>query len=294
MELFHRNHTHRNAHQGNSAKYLSLPLIIWLVVFVIAPLLLVVYYGFTVKEPDGTMSFSLANFARFADPLYLKVVVRSLKIAFISTLACLLIGYPVAYIMSRSSSKMRNIIIMLILMPMWMNFMLRTYAWLTLLEKNGIINSIIASFGFEKLHFLTSEGAVILGTVYNFLPFMIMSIYMVLIKLDNSLLEAAYDLGATPFQRFTKIIIPFSIPGVLSGISMVFVPSVTTFAISQYLSSGKIQLIGDTIEKQFGAANDWNFGAAISLVVMIIVMLSMFAINKVDSTEDLGERRMIM
>ena len=245
------------------------------------------------QNDDGTVSVSLANFARFADPLYLKVVLRSLKIALISTLACLIIGYPVAYIMSRSSSRMRTVIIMLILMPMWMNFMLRTYAWLTLLEKNGIVNSFLVKLGFEKVNFLSSEGAVVLGTVYNFLPFMIMSIYMVLLKLDPSILEAAYDLGATPMQRFFRIIVPFSIPGVLSGISMVFVPSVTTFAISQYLSSGKVQLIGDTIEKQFGAANNWNFGAAISLVIMVIVMLSMAAVNKMDD-EDIGERRMIM
>ncbi len=278
---------------GAKVKFLAAPLIIWLAVFVIVPLLLVVYYGFTVQNDDGTISVSLANFARFADPLYLKVVLRSLKIALISTLACLIIGYPVAYIMSRSSSRMRTVIIMLILMPMWMNFMLRTYAWLTLLEKNGIVNSILVKLGFEKVNFLSSEGAVVLGTVYNFLPFMIMSIYMVLLKLDPSILEAAYDLGATPVQRFFRIIVPFSVPGVLSGISMVFVPSVTTFAISQYLSSGKVQLIGDTIEKQFGAANNWNFGAAISLVIMIIVMLSMAAVNKMDD-EDIGERRMIM
>ncbi len=278
---------------GVKVKFLALPLILWLVVFVIVPLLLVVYYGFTVQNDDGTVSVSLENFARFADPLYLKVVLRSLKIALISTLACLIIGYPVAYIMSRSSSRMRTVIIMLILMPMWMNFMLRTYAWLTLLEKNGIVNSILVKLGFEKVNFLSSEGAVVLGTVYNFLPFMIMSIYMVLLKLDTSILEAAYDLGATPMQRFFRIIVPFSVPGVLSGISMVFVPSVTTFAISQYLSSGKVQLIGDTIEKQFGAANNWNFGAAISLVIMVIVMLSMVAVNKMDD-EDIGERRMIM
>ena len=276
------------------AKLLTVPLIIWLVVFVVIPLLLVAYYGFTVKADDGTVSVSFENFARFADPLYVKVVLRSLKIALISTIVCLIVGYPVALIMSRSSSSMRSVIIMLILMPMWMNFMLRTYAWLTLLDKNGIINTLLSSFGLEKVNFASSEGTVIVGTVYNFLPFMIMSIYTVLIKLDNSILEAAYDLGATPIQRFFKIIVPFSIPGVLSGISMVFVPSVTTFAISQYLSSGKVVLIGDTIEKQFGAANDWNFGAAISLVIMVIVLLSMAAVNKMDDTGDIGERRMIL
>ena len=293
MERFGRK-TVGNVQQNSRAKYLALPLIIWLIVFVIVPLLLVAYYGFTEKLPNGSLEFSLANFKRFADPLYLKIVLRSLKIALISTLICLVVGYPVAYIMSRSSSKMRSLIIMLILMPMWMNFMLRTYAWLTLLEKNGIINKLLSMMGFENVMFLNSEAAVVLGTVYNFLPFMIMPIYMVMIKMDNSILEAVYDLGATPFQRFVRIIIPFSIPGVLSGISMVFVPSVTTFAISQYLSGGKVRLIGDTIADQFGQSYDWNFGAAISLAVMIIVLLSMGIINKVDSSGDIGERRMIM
>ncbi|MBQ9949547.1 MAG: ABC transporter permease [Clostridia bacterium] len=283
---------HSSQRQG-AAKFLALPLIIWLAVFVIVPLFLVCCYGFTAEGADGTLHFSFENFARFTEPIYVKIMVRSLKIALISTVICLVLGYPAAYIMSRSSSKIRTLIILLILMPMWMNFMLRIHAWLTLLENGGLINTLLAAMGLEKVEFLGSEGAVVLGMVYNFLPFMIMSIYMVLLKLDNSLLEAAYDLGATPVQRFIKIIIPFSVPGILSGISMVFVPSVTTFAISQYFSNGTVRLIGDTIEKQFGAANNWNFGAAISIVVMVIVMLSMFAINKVDDG-DIGERKMII
>ena len=276
-----------------SAKLLAVPLIIWLLAFVIVPLVLVIGYGFTKETDDGSLVFSLENFKEFADPQYVEIFLRSLKIAFISTAICLAVGYPVAYIMSRSNPKTRALIIMLILMPMWMNFMLRTHAWLTILDDDGILNSILTSIGFGKLEIISTEGAVILGTVYDFLPFMIMPIYMVLIKLDNSLLEAAYDLGATPFQRFMRIVVPFSVPGVLSGVSMVFVPSVTTFAISQYFSRGKVKLIGDIIERQFGSANDWNFGAAISLVVMIIIILFMVAINKTDKG-DIGEGRMIL
>lgn len=282
----------RNVRTGK-AKLLAVPLAIWLAVFVVVPLCLVVYYGVTVENDDGSMSFSLENFSQFAEPKYIKIVLRSLKIALISTAICLVLGYPTAYIMSRSTSRMRTVIIMLILMPMWMNFMLRTHAWQALLREEGIINGLLSALGFANVKFLGTEGAVILGTVYNFLPFMIMPIYMVLLKLDNSILEAAYDLGATPVQRFVRIIVPFSVPGILSGISMVFVPSVTTFAVSKTLGDGKVRLIGDTIETQFTKSNNWNFGATVSLIVMVIVILSMIAINKVDD-EEMGERRMIL
>ena len=218
---------------------------------------------------------------------------RSIKIALISTMVCLLIGYPVAYILSRSASKYKGLIMLLIMMPMWMNFLLRTYSWMSLLENSGIINSILQALGLDKVQFLYNEGAVTFGTVYNFLPFMIMPINTTLLKLDDSLLEAAYDLGAKPAQRFFRITLPFSMPGVLSGIAMVFVPSVTTFVISQLMGGGKVPLIGDIIEKQFRVVNDWHFGATISLVVMIVVLSFMFVINRTDK-QDAGERSMIL
>ena len=276
-----------------SSKLLAIPLIIWLAVFVVVPFVIIIYYGVTVENDAGVVSVSFENLKRFADPMYLKVFLRSIKIALISTMVCLLIGYPVAYILSRSASKYKGLIMLLIMMPMWMNFLLRTYSWMSLLENSGIINSILQALGLDKVQFLYNEGAVTFGTVYNFLPFMIMPINTTLLKLDDSLLEAAYDLGAKPAQRFFRITSPFSMPGVLSGIAMVFVPSVTTFVISQLMGGGKVPLIGDIIEKQFRVVNDWHFGATISLVVMIVVLSFMFVINRTDK-QDAGERSMIL
>ena len=276
-----------------SSKLLAIPLIIWLAVFVVVPFVIIIYYGVTVENDAGVVSVSFENLKRFADPMYLKVFLRSIKIALISTMVCLLIGYPVAYILSRSASKYKGLIMLLIMMPMWMNFLLRTYSWMSLRENSGIINSILQALGLDKVQFLYNEGAVTFGTVYNFLPFMIMPINTTLLKLDDSLLEAAYDLGAKPAQRFFRITLPFSMPGVLSGIAMVFVPSVTTFVISQLMGGGKVPLIGDIIEKQFRVVNDWHFGATISLVVMIVVLSFMFVINRTDK-QDAGERSMIL
>ena len=276
-----------------SSKLLAIPLIIWLAVFVVVPFVIIIYYGVTVENDAGVISVSFENLKRFADPMYLKVFLRSIKIALISTMVCLLIGYPVAYILSRSASKYKGLIMLLIMMPMWMNFLLRTYSWMSLRENSGIINSILQALGLDKVQFLYNEGAVTFGTVYNFLPFMIMPINTTLLKLDDSLLEAAYDLGAKPAQRFFRITLPFSMPGVLSGIAMVFVPSVTTFVISQLMGGGKVPLIGDIIEKQFRVVNDWHFGATISLVVMIVVLSFMFVINRTDK-QDAGERSMIL
>ena len=276
-----------------SSKLLAIPLIIWLAVFVVVPFVIIIYYGVTVENDAGVISVSFENLKRFADPMYLKVFLRSIKIALISTMVCLLIGYPVAYILSRSASKYKGLIMLLIMMPMWMNFLLRTYSWMSLLENSGIINSILQALGLDKVQFLYNEGAVTFGTVYNFLPFMIMPINTTLLKLDDSLLEAAYDLGAKPAQGFFRITLPFSMPGVLSGIAMVYVPSVTTFVISQLMGGGKVPLIGDIIEKQFRVVNDWHFGATISLVVMIVVLSFMFVINRTDK-QDAGERSMIL
>lgn len=258
-----------------------IPLYVWTAVFIIFPLAIVFYFAFT-KESAAGVTLTMESFARLLDPMYVGVLLRSFKIAIVSSLVCILGGYPVAYILARSKSKYNFIIIILILLPMWMNFLLRTYSWLSILENTGLINTVITSLGFEKVHFLYNEGAVILGTVYNYIPFMIMPIYITLLKLDESLLEAAADLGANSVQAFIKVTLPFSIPGILSGIAMVFVPSVTTFVISQLMGGGKVPLIGDIIEQQFRVVNDWHFGSAISVIIMVIVLAFMYFINRGD------------
>lgn len=258
-----------------------IPLYVWTAVFIIFPLAIVFYFAFT-EGSGGSVSFSLSSFRRFADPMYLGVLLRSFKIAIISTIICIFCGYPVAYKLARSKSRMKFIILILILLPMWMNFLLRTYSWLSILENTGLLNTFLQGIGLPKTRFLYSEGAVILGTVYNFLPFMIMPIYITLIKLDQSLLDAAADLGANSVKAFLKVTLPFSVPGIMSGVSMVFIPSVTTFVISQLMGGGKVPLIGDVIEQQFRVVNDWHFGSAISVLVMVIVLIFMSFINRGD------------
>ncbi len=272
---------------------LALPMAIWLLVFVLIPIGVIVYYGVTVTGPDGNLVFSLSNFARFADETYLKVFLRSIKIALYATVICLVLGYPVAYICARGTERFRTIVMLLLMLPMWMNFLLRTYAWLSILENSGLVNRILGQFGIERIQFLYSEGSVIFGTVYNFLPFMILPIQNVLLKMDDSLLEAAYDLGATPVQRFLRIVVPFSVPGVISGITMTFVPSVTTFVVSQLMGGGKVPLVGDIIERQFRVVSDWHFGSAVSVIVMIVIISMMVLMNKVDKS-DVDERGVIL
>lgn len=214
--------------------------------------------------------------------MYLKLIWRSLYIALITTVICLAMGYPVALILTGRKFKRRNFFLMLIILPMWMNFLLRTYAWLSLLENSGIVNTLLEQLGLPKQQFLYNEGAVVLGMVYNFFPFMVLPLYTVMEKIDHHLLEAASDLGANPLQRFFKITLPFSLPGVLEGVTLVFVPAVTTFVISQLMGGGKIPLIGDIIQQQFGKANDWHFGSTLSLLVMVIVLAFMYALNRTD------------
>ncbi len=264
-----------------------IPLYVWTAVFVLFPLAIVIYYAFTRPTADGVV-LSLESFSRLSNPMYLGVLLKSFKIAIISTVICILAGYPVAYTLARSRSKYKLIIIILILLPMWMNFLLRTYSWLSILENTGLVNTVLGKLGMEKVHFLYNEGAVVLGTVYNYLPFMIMPIYLTLLKLDESLLEAAADLGANPVRAFLRVTLPFSIPGILSGVAMVFVPSVTTFVISQLMGGGKVPLIGDVIEQQFRVVNDWHFGSAISVIVMVIVLVFMYFINRGDVESNNG------
>lgn len=259
----------------------------WTAVFVLFPLAIVIYYAFTREGVNG-VTLSFESFARLSNPMYLGVLLKSFKIAIISTVICIIAGYPVAYTLARSRSKYKLIIIILILLPMWMNFLLRTYSWLSILENTGLVNTVLGNLGMEKVHFLYNEGAVVLGTVYNYLPFMIMPIYLTLLKLDESLLEAAADLGANPVRAFLRVTLPFSVPGILSGVAMVFVPSVTTFVISQLMGGGKVPLIGDVIEQQFRVVNDWHFGSAISVIVMVIVLVFMYFINRGDVESNNG------
>lgn len=272
--------------KNNSARNLELtPFIAWSTIFIVIPLFIILFFGFTIKTPEGGYAFSLANFERLMQPQYAKVFGRSLSLALISTILCLLIGYPVAYIISKMKAGKRNVLIMLFILPMWMNFLLRTYAWLPILGKNGLINSFIKTLGMAPIQFLYNDGAVLLGMVYNFLPFMVLPIYTVLIKMDKDLINAATDLGATRWQVFKKVTLPLSMPGVVSGIIMVFMPAVSTFVISRLLGGGQYMLLGNLIEQQFTTIGDWNFGSSISIFMMVLILLSMALMNKFNGDE---------
>lgn len=262
-----------------SNSYLASPYVVWSVIFIVIPLLLIVFFGFT-KEVEGRFVFSLENFERLMHPIYFKVFGRSLWLAFLSTIACILVGYPTAYIISKAKVSRQGILILLFILPMWMNFLLRTYAWMAILGKNGFINNVLTSLGFNPVNILYTDAAVLLGMVYNFLPFMVLPIYTILSKMDQDLINAAKDLGANSFQVFTKVIFPLSIPGVASGITMVFMPAVSTFVISKLLGGGKIMLVGNLIEQQFMSVGDWHFGSAVSIFMMIMILISMAFMNR--------------
>ena len=261
------------------------PYIVWSALFIVIPLLIVVFFSFTIKSGDN-YSFSLENFQRLIDPKYFKVFGRSLLLAAEATIGCLILGYPVAYIISKMKTGKKNILLMLFIVPMWMNFLLRTYAWLPILGKNGLINTFLGNFGIAPLKLLYNDYAVLLGMIYNFLPFMILPIYTVLDKMDNDLLNAASDLGADRFTIFRKIVFPLSMPGVISGITMVFMPAVSTFVISRILGGGQYMLLGNLIETQFTTMGDWNFGSAIAIFMMIIILISMAFMNKFEGPDD--------
>ena len=265
--------------------FLAYPYVLWSALFIVIPLILVFFFSFTV-EVDNKMVFSLQNYERLINPIYVKVFIRSIILAGGSTIICLLVGYPVAYIISKAHVSKRNTLILLFILPMWMNFLLRTYAWVAILGKNGIINSFLGLFGIEPIGLLYTNFAILLGMVYNFLPFMVLPIYTSLTKMDNDLINAAKDLGASNFQVFTKVIFPLSMPGVVSGITMVFMPAVTTFAISRLLGGGKFMLLGDLIEQQFTVVGDWNFGSAISIFMMIVILLSMAVMSRFEDESD--------
>lgn len=277
----------------NKLSRFAVPYEVWMAIFVVAPIVIIVVYAFS--SADG--GFSLENFVSMGE--YTDVFLRSFKLALIATAVCLLIGYPVSYWMSREGKSFQRTAMVLIMLPMWMNFLLRTYSWMTILENNGLLNQLFQKIGLIALYnrvtgadveffqMINTQGAVVLGMVYNYLPFMILPIYSVIIKLDRSLIEAARDLGANSVMVFRKVILPLSLPGVLSGITMVFVPSVSTFAISRMLGGGTELLLGDLIERQFlGGAYNPQLGAAISLVMMVIVLVCMLVMNRFGEGEE--------
>ncbi|HOJ09697.1 MAG TPA: ABC transporter permease [Clostridiales bacterium] len=265
----------------------SYPYLVWMVIFIVIPLLLLIFFTFTISTDEG-IKFTMEHIRRLWDPIYLMVFLRSAGLALISTVVCLLVGYPVALILASRDYRNKKAMAMLFVIPMWVNFLLRTYAWMTLLEKNSLVNIILGYLHLPQLKLLYTNQAVVLGMVYNFLPFMVLPIYSVLVKMDRNVIEAAEDLGADYLTILKKIIIPLSLPGVMSGITMVFMPAITTFVISRLLGGGHYTLIGNLIEQQFIFAGDWNFGSALSFVLMIIILITMGITRKYDKEYEGG------
>ena len=259
-------------------KWLAAPYAVWAAGFIIIPLILILYYAFTGEEGG----FTLSNFAYVATKENIKALGLALWLSLLSTALCLLLAYPLAMILANRNVNQTSFIVLIFILPMWMNFLLRTLAWQTLLEKNGVINSILAFFHLPGISIINTPGAIILGMVYNFLPFMVLPIYNTLAKIDDNVINAARDLGADNYQTLTKILLPLSVPGIVSGITMVFVPALTTFVISNLLGGSKILLIGNVIEQEFTKGSNWNLGAGLSIVLMIFILLSMTMIAKYD------------
>ena len=272
--------------------WFAFPYVIWMALFVVIPIIIMAVYAFTAADPaTGATQATFGNFTGMG--LYLSVFLRSFWLAVLATLVCLLIGYPVSYWMAKEGPRFQRLAMALIMLPMWMNFLLRTYSWMSILENNGLLNQLFRAvgllelLGLDHIQMIGTPGAVVLGMVYNYLPFMILPIYSVIVKLDNSLIEAARDLGADGVRVFRKVIFPLSLPGILSGVTMVFVPSVSTFAISNLLGGGNQMMLGDLIELQFlGGAYNPQLGAAISLVMMVIVVVCMVVMNRFGEGEE--------
>lgn len=270
---------------------LAIPYIIWAALMLILPMALIALYSVT-EHGNSIISFSitLEHYGKFfTDPDFLLILWRSLLIAVKTTIICLLLGYPLAYYISRSSEKLQNVLVLCITIPMWINMLVRTYAWIGLLSEGGLFQQILSLIGLGDVQLLHTEGAVLLGMVYNFLPFMILQINTALCKMDSSLLEAGADLGANRVQTFRRITLPLSIPGVINGITLVFLPAVSSFFIPKLLGGGQYFLIGNMIENQFITVGEWNFGSAISMIMAIIMMLLMMAVKKVEARNQGGK-----
>ena len=259
-------------------RLLAGPYLFWSVSFIIIPLLMIFYYGLTDK--DG--AFTLLNIAKITTPENLKALGLALLLSFVSTVICLLLAYPLAMILSNLGVNQSSFIVLIFILPMWMNFLLRTLAWQNLLEKNGVINVILDFLNLPALEIINTPYAIVLGMVYNFLPFMVLPIYNVLAKIDKDVIAAARDLGANNVQTFLRIILPLSVPGIISGITMVFVPALTTFVISDLLGGSKILLIGNVIEQEFKQGSNWHVGSGLSLVLMVFILISMVVTTKYD------------
>lgn len=261
----------------------AVPYIVWMLIFTIIPLALIAVFAFTDRH---TGKFTLDNMAYASQ--YLPVLVKSVALAAVATVICLVISYPLAYIMSRMKIQHQRMMVMLVMLPMWMNFLLRTYAWMTILEtRSGLLNTILTSLGLQPTHIMYTQGAVVLGMVYNYIPYMILPLYTIMVRLDRRLIEAAQDLGCNTFHVFRRVIIPLSFPGITSGVTMTFVPAVSTFVISQLLGGSGNYLIGDLIESNFLSGGEYNpyYGSALSLLLMVVVFICMGIFNQFDNEE---------
>ena len=276
----------------NRKSLLSTPYILWTILFTIVPLLIILIFSLSASSKIGNLSmdFTLDRYVQFFEPIYADVFFRSIKLSLYSTVFCLIIGYPVAYIIANKKMKMRNFLILFIILPQWTNFLLRTYAWMSILKDNGPINAFLINIGLikEPLTLLYTDGAVLMGMIYNFLPYMILPIYTVILKIDKAYVEAARDLGASGSTTFRKIILPLSMPGIVSGIIMVFMPAISTFVISDLLGGGHSMLMGNLIQNQFLAARNWQFGSAISMILIFIILITMLVLNKYSSSDKGG------
>lgn len=253
------------------SKLLALPYDFWSIMFILIPLGMIFYYGLT----DTNGSFTLSNIASIAEPEHISALLLSVLLSLASTAICFLLAYPLAMILSRMNSGRNSMIILIFILPMWMNSLLRILAWQNILEKNGIINTFLRFCHLPVLNIINTPGAIVLGMVYDFLPFMVLPLYNALCKIDPAVIDAAHDLGAGSIQTFFRIILPLSIPGIMSGITMVFVPALTTFVISTLLGGSKILLIGNVIEQDFTASDEWNVGSGLSMVLMIFIIFNM-------------------
>lgn len=261
----------RLLHLKSKKHLLAAPYAAWAVIFIVVPLCMILYYGLT----DKSGAFTLKNILAIATPGHARALWRSILLSLISTVLCFLLAYPLAMILAEKKGNSHGFIILIFILPMWMNFLLRTLAWQTLLEKTGVINSILAFLGLPALRIINTSYAIVLGMVYNFLPFMVLPLYNALSKIDENVIHAAEDLGANRIQTFFHIILPLSVPGIISGVTMVFVPALTTFVISTLLGGSKVLLIGNVIEQEFTQASNWHLGSGLSIVLMIFILINM-------------------
>ena len=274
---------------------LTIPYLVWVILMIALPMLLIAFYS-VIDGGNGIVNvdFTFDNYIQFfTDPDFLLILWRSIEIAIKTTIICVLVGYPIAYFIAGSSEKVQNILILMITLPMWINMLVRTYAWIGILSEGGIAQRLLELIGLGNSELLYTEGAVMLGMVYNFIPFMILQINSALSKMDKSLIDASADLGANKVQTFRRVIFPLSLPGVISGVTLVFLPSVSSFFIPKLLGGGQYFLIGNVIENQFITVGEWSFGSAISMIIAVIMMLSIYAVRSVENRNQGKARRKV-